>query len=187
MSKAKDETGKTHGRLLVLGRAKENDKYGQARWVCECSCGINTIVLGAALRNGKTKSCGCLARENNSLPPGTAMLNRMYKAYAQGAVKRGYAFVLTVPQFKEITSRACHYCGIEPKQVWSRESCNGVYVYNGIDRVDNALGYVGGNVVACCQECNFGKGERGKREFLEWISRVHKHSNLPIAVRENLE
>lgn len=33
--------------------------------VCKCSCGnpILTIVTGSRLRNGETRSCGCLARE----------------------------------------------------------------------------------------------------------------------------
>jgi hypothetical protein len=29
-------------------------------WLCECECGKETIIRGNNIRNGKTKSCGCL-------------------------------------------------------------------------------------------------------------------------------
>lgn len=56
-----DETGNRHGRLTVIERAKNIDK--NARWLCLCDCGTNTVVHGKCLRNGHTQSCGCLQRE----------------------------------------------------------------------------------------------------------------------------
>ena len=35
-------------------------------WNCKCDCGKSGIVAGPALRSGKSKSCGCLHRENMS-------------------------------------------------------------------------------------------------------------------------
>lgn len=55
-------TGQRWGRLVVLEPA-ENDHNGQARWLCQCDCGTTTIVKGQYLRNGETRSCGCLHRE----------------------------------------------------------------------------------------------------------------------------
>lgn len=55
----KDETGNKYGRLTVLERA-ENNKYGKAQWLCKCDCGSLHVVLGSSLRNGSTKSCGCI-------------------------------------------------------------------------------------------------------------------------------
>lgn len=55
--------GKKYGRLLVTGR-ESNDPDGQSRWRCRCQCdGKETIVYGVNLREGRTKSCGCLHRE----------------------------------------------------------------------------------------------------------------------------
>ena len=36
------------------------------QWNCQCLCGNKRIVLGERLRAGKSKSCGCLARETTS-------------------------------------------------------------------------------------------------------------------------
>lgn len=54
--------GQTFGRLTVLARA-ENTSKGDARWRCECDCGITTIVYGYNLQTGNSRSCGCLKRE----------------------------------------------------------------------------------------------------------------------------
>ncbi len=56
-----DLMGKTFGRLTVVRRV-ENQK-GQTRWLCECSCGNTKEVAGGNLRDGRTQSCGCLAKE----------------------------------------------------------------------------------------------------------------------------
>ena len=56
-----DLTGQTFGRLTVdeyAGRLNQKRYY-----FCDCKCGAFVLVLGADLKNGKTKSCGCLRRE----------------------------------------------------------------------------------------------------------------------------
>ena len=42
-------------------------------------------------------------------------------------------------------------------RVVSRNECNGQYLYNGIDRIDNKLGYIKGNMTPCCKICNHAK------------------------------
>lgn len=59
-----DLAGQRFGRLTVIGR--EGTVYGQASWLCSCSCGKQTVVRGHSLRNGDTHSCGCLAAEQAS-------------------------------------------------------------------------------------------------------------------------
>lgn len=62
MSKKNDMTGQKYGRLTVEKRAP-SAKSGNIRWHCKCECGNETIVYGSHLRNGNTKSCGCLETE----------------------------------------------------------------------------------------------------------------------------
>ena len=51
--------GEKFGRLTVL-RQDKNNKHGDACWVCTCECGKNHTVAGGCLRNGSSRSCGCL-------------------------------------------------------------------------------------------------------------------------------
>lgn len=57
-----DETGNKYGRLLVISRAFPEGKTG-GWWNCRCDCGNEVVVLGTLLRNGNTKSCGCLQKD----------------------------------------------------------------------------------------------------------------------------
>lgn len=63
MGKFIDLTGKTFGRLTVK-RKDANNGDGRVLWLCACSCGSTKSVSGQQLRAGKTKSCGCYARES---------------------------------------------------------------------------------------------------------------------------
>ena len=62
MGKFQDLTGQRFGRLLVVKR-NENNKNGDAMWLCLCDCGNKIIVRGCDLRRGSTQSCKCLQKE----------------------------------------------------------------------------------------------------------------------------
>lgn len=67
MGKLIDITGQKFNRLTVLYRDVEYEKnhnlHKGAYWKCQCDCGEKTTVWGPYLRNGNTKSCGCLQKE----------------------------------------------------------------------------------------------------------------------------
>ena len=59
----KDETGNSYG-MLTVERFYGSTPSGAA-WLCLCDpkrggCGTEVAVLGVKLRNGNTRSCGCL-------------------------------------------------------------------------------------------------------------------------------
>jgi hypothetical protein len=51
----------TFNDLTVLARAGST-KFGEARWLCRCTCGTEVHCAGSVLRRGTKKSCGCLWR-----------------------------------------------------------------------------------------------------------------------------
>ena len=56
-----DLTGNRYGRLTVLRYYKTEKK--KVYWLCRCDCGNEVAVYSASLKDGRTKSCGCLARD----------------------------------------------------------------------------------------------------------------------------
>lgn len=58
-----DMTGKKFGRLTVIRRDGHSPNTTLAAWLCRCECGTEKKIVGSTLRNGATKSCGCLRRE----------------------------------------------------------------------------------------------------------------------------
>lgn len=63
---ADDLVGKRYGRLIVT--AREANALKHTRWRCRCDCGAETVVYGSALKQGRTKSCGCLRKEGSPGP-----------------------------------------------------------------------------------------------------------------------
>lgn len=57
-----DLTNKVFGRLTVV-RREGTSAGGKAIWLCRCSCGEHSRVIGTHLRSGNTTSCGCLKRD----------------------------------------------------------------------------------------------------------------------------
>lgn len=51
--------GQVFHKLTVISRAPATAGNRGARWHCECECGNKTISRSDALKNGRTKSCGC--------------------------------------------------------------------------------------------------------------------------------
>ena len=56
--------GKVIGRLTVLKKIN-NDRHGNVRWRCQCSCGKITTPRASDLYAGKVSSCGCQAIERS--------------------------------------------------------------------------------------------------------------------------
>lgn len=51
------------GRLTVLGEAPHRSADGRVVWQLRCDCGTEFERTAKVVKNGNTKSCGCLARE----------------------------------------------------------------------------------------------------------------------------
>lgn len=67
LGKFVDLTGMRYGRLTVAERGPDhrNPKTGYVtvQWWCDCDCGKRKLVKACDLRNGHTRSCGCLHKE----------------------------------------------------------------------------------------------------------------------------
>lgn len=96
-------------------------------------------------------------------PKGFAIV---YRACLQGAIRRGLDFTLTPKQAYDIATKPCKYCGD------IASNCTLDFAYNGIDRVDNRIGYNDDNAVSCCKTCNRMKGKMSVNEFTNHAWRI---------------
>lgn len=155
-------------------------RHGLSFYWFACECGNRKILCGTDVSCGKTKSCGCnhiiYNREAHiRLSLGEAAFNILYGAYKSGSKSRGHEFSLTQEEFHNLTQSNCTYCGLPPIKVWAGTNRKqSPYLYNGVDRVNNARGYVSDNVVPCCKVCNQAKHNLSLEEFTEWLDRVVK-------------
>jgi hypothetical protein len=60
-----DLTGQRFGRLTATAPGPRLD-CGALTWICRCDCGAETKCTTGSLRNGHSKSCGCLHSEKTT-------------------------------------------------------------------------------------------------------------------------
>ena len=159
--------GSKYGRLTVVKLSHKDNRW-RRHYLCLCECGTEKIVQAGLLKSGNTKSCGCLSRESKArrLPDNRNDVNQIILGYKRHAEAKGREFSLTYEQVKEIIEKPCTYCGV------SHSNKKRDYVYNGMDRYDNAKGYIYGNVLPCCIICNRAKGNMQPVEFFDWLKRA---------------
>lgn len=179
----KDLTGRKFGRLTIIER--DRSCINRTKWLCHCDCGNKRSIRSEVLLSGSTQSCSCLQKEISSKlhrkAPGVATWNYRYYEYEKNAKQRNLKFELNLYQFKEICLNNCYYCGAAPSSlnyVRSRKDLhldaieNSTIATNGIDRLNNVLGYALDNCVACCTYCNWIKKDKTQKELYEHIAKM---------------
>lgn len=171
--KFKDLTGQIFGRLKIV-RFVGMNSFRVSIYECLCECGTVKQIERSNLIKGHTTSCGCYNRDKQLKAPGVATFNNYMNSYVQSARKRGYIFELTADQFKEIITKDCAACGAPPKEISrkTKEYSATPILANGVDRVDNNIGYIVGNVQPMCGPCNKAKSSMGYEAFKTWMEQI---------------
>lgn len=160
-------------------------KYGKTyRRIIEvqCECGRKKEVQLNNVTNGRSTCCGfdpCRIPPNKNNRSIETTYNALFYAYKKGAIDRGYSFELDINQFKNFLHKNCFYCGDEPKSVYrilnskTKEVRAGIpIIYNGIDRINNLIGYTIDNSITCCETCNRMKTSHDYDFFLNHIKKI---------------
>jgi hypothetical protein len=144
--------------------------------LARCDCGNTAWRSTQSIVSGNSTQCwecGVAPRLN----AGEAAFRQIINTYRGNARKRGHVWELTNEQARLLFEQACEYCGKLPTE--SPINCKkapsggiGDFIYNGIDRKDNAVGYTTENSVTCCVLCNRAKRELSLSDFLAWIARL---------------
>lgn len=126
-----------------------NNKFGVVYWLCKCECGGQTIARGSSLRDGKTRSCGCLQKE---YARNSGDVRRKYKNEYQRL--RRILFAIRARCYNQNTINFERYggLGIEVCKEWMDKNCgalnfcewamnNGYKPHLTIDRIDTNGAY----------------------------------------------
>lgn len=197
-----DITGRIFGRLTVVRKAPEPSMW---ECVCSCgevrlftgpnlrtgnttSCGcLRREQLAASNRNLKTvrepwladmtlyiRKLGYRANRKTSGRLGSNQFHREpgTPASAHPSLRWG----LSLADYVRLVTAPCFYCGQLPQQtphgVWM---CGLGLKRNGIDRVNNEVGYMPDNCVPCCTSCNREKRAQTQAVFVENTRRRYEH------------
>lgn len=185
-----DKTNTRYGKLLVLELdhvkkySTKNKSNSRTFWKCLCDCGNECVVVSYNLSSGATTSCGC----NRSLSVKKfhsnksekekidILVNSIYIKYKSSTKRRNIEFSISLEEFEVLIKDKCYYCHESSSNFFQRSN-KSIY-YNGIDRLENTIGYVSNNCVPCCKYCNRMKNDLSLTEFRNKINKIYENINL---------
>jgi hypothetical protein len=173
--------------LKIVGYRCTKGASRRTYFTCICLCGKEFESRAEAIKNGMARSCGCKTSElmsaAHTLDGDFAAINIVYRRYKYTAKRKSIPFLLSSDQFKQFIFQDCSYCGAKPKLSIMKIGGNAgrktvkQLTYNGIDRVDNNIGYTVSNCITCCSFCNGAKSDFSLEEFRIWIKQLVSFMN----------
>lgn len=150
--KARTFIGTKMGRWTILETIESNNR--RTKFKLKCDCGTEAIRHYETIAYGKSLSCGCLHGElmSERQIKYDSAFNKVLNRYKGSAKLRNLKFELSKDEFIEFTQLDCYYC--ESGHSLHEVTVGSDYKYNGIDRVNNDIGYIKTNCVTCCKSCN---------------------------------
>ena len=148
-----DLTGQIFGNLVVVKRVEDHVTCGgqkKTMYLCKCSCGNMKVIQSASLRNGRTKSCGCINSEKLKARRTTHGM-RKTKAYSTWAGIKTRCFNYKSERFKDYGGRGITMCDEWKNDFQSFYDYVSQIPHFGeegysIDRIDNDGNYEPGNI-----------------------------------------
>tara|TARA_B110000285_G_scaffold46692_1_gene52469 strand:+ start:1126 stop:2904 length:1779 start_codon:yes stop_codon:yes gene_type:complete len=99
-----------------------------------------------------------------------------YNEYKRRADNKSLLFEITNDEYVELIADNCYLCGRDGSNEFT----------NGIDRIDNNLGYIMTNVKSCCGSCNYIKKDMELNELFEKMIMIYdKHIVANIQKEKN--
>lgn len=156
------------GYLVTIEFDQSNET---SAWVCKCDCGAVKSVRSYRLLKGAEKSCGCKSEELRQAAwklkradDRTRNLRKRFWDYQKSARDKNLPFELSFEETLQFLNADCFYCGLPALDSESKMT--------GIDRINNANGYLMNNCVPCCWTCNRRKAAMSYEDFTAWVLRI---------------
>ena len=103
MPRALNLIGHLFTRLTVLSEAPRTAD-NRRRYLCQCTCGKQVVVVSGSLRSRTTRSCGCLVLETNT-KHGHAVRGKSSREYHSWTMMLGRCYNPKNPSYKYYGAR----------------------------------------------------------------------------------
>jgi dCMP deaminase len=173
-----DLTGCKFGYLTVVNKSDKFTKTRGVIWVCKCECGEICDVPTNSLTSGNKITCGNKKNHtNNKLDPlrrrcGEIPLSHINNT-KQNAIKRNFLFTVTPEYLWDLFIKQNKKCALSdiPLQFTPHRSDTSTrkdFTNASLDRIDNSIGYIEGNVRWVHKKINIMRMALNDEQFLEY-------------------
>lgn len=178
-------TGMIFGNLTVLEDTGKR-KSRRPIWLCQCICGTKVEILSKYLLCGDTKSCGCITIGNAHNRTGYKSISGSYfHSIKSNAKIRGIPFEVT-PEllFNQLEKQnyKCCISGVDIKCVLNFRD-NYLQQTASLDRIDNSIGYVEGNIQWVHKTINIMRNKLSVEEFVSWCKIITTHQERLLSIQ----
>ena len=147
-----------------------------AHLTCDCG-GSYSIKLSNTLKNNGNFMCRqCYAIRDSANFDKHWGYKSAYQRIKKDAVAADRVFEIKVDDFRYLCQQNCYYCNSIPSNLITYRGKNSFtfryFMYSGLDRLNNDIGYTRQNVVPCCIICNRAKNSMPFKDFIDWLNRL---------------
>lgn len=181
-----DLVGKSFGRLSVVSKGKTSTtpkgrvlKY----WTCECICGTVKDIESGQLRQGKTKSCGCVPSEYAD----SDFMSKTDLFISRAIEVHGDKYDYSLAEFthsQEDVNIVCSIHGVFSQKPWNHFLGRGCPACSRVERIGKST-YTFKEELMCkkhdrlypvstgCIDCRAALADKNLSEFLEKAKEIH--------------
>lgn len=171
LSKYQLEILNTKFGLLTPVKCVGNDqKSRRTLWLCKCDCGVEKIFRSDCLRQGFSKSCGCVKKrkgsESASWKGVGSLTGQKWSNIHHGAKKRGLKFNISIEFAWNLLEKQDFKCAISGLPIELSNQKNNDFSSASLDRIDSSQGYTEDNVWWVHRDVNIMKWDFPLDKFL---------------------
>ena len=168
------------GKLVVVSYAGIRSKKDPCSlWLCRCDCNNTKIVRSDLLKEGMTKSCGCLYARKGEKSPGWKGYNGLSKTVVtrirHDAKQRNIPFNLTLEFLWRLYIKQNKKCALTGIVIDFGTTGRDRNRTASLDRINSENGYTKGNVQWVHKDVNFSKQDMSQKEFITMCNKVAFH------------
>ena len=180
----KPKVGQKFNRLKFV--CEDKSKFNKKYWRCECECGKIKSYDYYSIIKGYVKSCGCYHKDNvkNYNWSGYKKIpGRYWNLFLSGVKRRNIKFDITIEYAWLIYEKQDRKCKLSNLPIEFETKNNKIKKFKiktfqaSLDRIDNKIGYVEGNIQWIVKEINYMKNKIKEDKFInlcKLISNLNK-------------
>lgn len=147
-----------------------------AYMMCDCTAEYSLKLTNTLKNNGNFMCRQCYAERDAANFDAHWGYKSAFARIRKDARSADRVFEIKMEEFRYLCQQNCYYCGSIPSNLITYRGQNSFtfryFMYSGLDRINNDIGYTRQNVVPCCIICNRAKNSMPFKDFIDWLNKL---------------